>query len=102
MVEFKPDQAWRGPGAPPIEIPPLVQQWADQTYRDNTVWENPADPDHQDTKDLIRLLDIYAKRQDRRLHHQFFTGPDGRTYLRFKMRDKRPYRRTDGLPRTMG
>lgn len=90
--------AWRGPGAPPVAIPPELASWLERTYRDGTVCEIPCDPHSEDAALLVRLLRIYVRRKGRALSHQFFEH-EGVPYIRFRMRNKRVYTRTAGLPR---
>ena len=41
-------KAWRGPGAPPVAVPPELAGWLDRTYRDKSVCELPCDPNSED------------------------------------------------------
>lgn len=95
-VEFRSDKDWRGRGAPPIIVPEEIQVWMERTYRDNTFAEIPCNPAAQEVKDFIRLCNVYAKRQHKRLQHQFIERDDT-TFLRVRMREPRPYSRP--LPR---
>lgn len=101
MIEFKPATAWRTRGAPPVQIPPEVSDALDKTYRDHNVGEFvPVEEGSEDTNALIRYMRIYAeRRRGKKFDHQFFEDSQGRTGLRFQMRDPRPYRATT-VPRT--
>lgn len=99
MVQFVDEKtAWRTAGAPRRVIPDELQEWMDQTYAKNTVCEIPKPATDADTHDLLGLLKLYAKRLDLAMRYQYFDR-DGAEYIRFKMRDKRPYHKADHLPR---
>lgn len=93
-IEFKPEaEAWRKPGRPPVEVPQELAQALERTYRDGVVAEDEADEADEQTWQVIRLMRLYCKRQNKILDYQFFDR-GGRTHLRFKMRDPRPYTKT--------
>lgn len=92
MIQFKPDAEWRGAGAPPVEVPQEIADALDRTYATGAIAEDEADETAQETYDVIRLMRLYATRQGKKLDTQFFDR-DGRTYLRFRMRDKRKYQK---------
>lgn len=100
MVQFKDDTAWqKAPtrrGAPPVEVPQVLVEWLEHTYRDNKVCTILADPDEQGVKDLLRAARIYCERHFLKFHYQFVTQ-DSDTVLQFRMRDPRVYTRK-GLP----
>jgi hypothetical protein len=91
-------QAWRGPGAPPVAVPPELAAWLDRTYRDKSVCELPCERDSEDAALLVRLARIYARRRSLAISHQFFER-DGADWIRLRMRNKRQYHRTNGLTR---
>lgn len=99
QIVFRPEsEAWRGPGAPPVDVPREFAEIMERTYREGSVCELPCDRMSQDAVILVRLLRIYANRKGKALSHQFFDDDEGREHIRFKMRDKREYN-TDNLPR---
>lgn len=101
MVQFKDDTAWQRPpsrvGAPAVEVPEVLSEWLEFTYRERKVCSIPADPDDVGTKELLRAGRIYCERQGKKFHDQFVIE-DGATVLQFRMRDARVYKRK-GLPR---
>jgi hypothetical protein len=101
MVQFKSDAAWKKPpsraGAPPVEVPQVLVEWLELTYRRRKVCMIQADPDDQGTQELMRAARIYCERQGKKFHHQFVTDGND-TVLQFRMRDARVYKKK-GLPR---
>lgn len=98
MVQFVDEKAsWRTAGAPRRVIPDEIAEWMEETYRTGKVCEIPAPPAEPERADLASLLKLYAKRSQKTVYIQDFTR-DGAPWVRFKMRDKRPYRRSN-LPR---
>ena len=99
QVQFKPDTAWRKPardprGAPPTEVPQILIEYLELTYRRGSVCELPdVDENDRDTVELLRAARIYCDRKGRKFHYQFIEGEDGRTVLQFRMRDPRTYKR---------
>lgn len=93
-IQFKPEaEAWRGPGRPQIEVPQELVEALERTYRDGTVAEDEAAEHDPKTWTAIRLMRIHCERQGKKLDHQFFDR-DGKTWLRFRMRDTRSYTKT--------
>jgi len=88
--QIRSNNRWRGRGAPALQVDPVLIQYLEASYREDTCIELPADPEDQDTKDLIRMIKVYANRQRKSAQVQFFEE-DGASHLRFRMRDKRPY-----------
>lgn len=98
MVQFADEKkAWRTAGAPRRAIPDEITQWMEETYRTGSVCEIPAPPTDQDRTDFINLLKLYAKHVGKSVYIQDFIR-DQAPWMRFKMRDKRPYTRST-LPR---
>lgn len=98
MVQFVDEKsAWRTAGAPRRAIPPEITEWMEETYRTGKVCEVPAPPTKEDRADFISLLKLCAKRAGKTVYTQDFTR-DNAPWVRFKMRDKRPYTRSN-LPR---
>lgn len=100
MVQFRDDTAWaappkrdRGPGAPPVEVPEILSEWLEYTYRKGKVCEIPAEEGDEGTQELLRAARIYCTRQGRKFHHQWITDDEGKTVLQFRMRDARTYKR---------
>jgi hypothetical protein len=91
-------KAWRGPGAPPVAVPPELAAWLDRTYRDKSVCEIPCERASEDAALLVRLARIYARRKGLAISHQFFERDDAE-WIRLRMRNKRQYHRTNGLVR---
>jgi hypothetical protein len=96
MVQFVDETAWRTAGAPRQIVPDEIAAWMDETYTLGKVCELPA-PARADRHDFDRLLKLYAKRCGKTVYIQDFVK-DGAAWIRFKMRDKRPYTRS-ALPR---
>jgi hypothetical protein len=99
MVEFNAG-TWRDAGRPAVDVPEEVASWMEHTYanRDQDVsCELPAAGSQDEINAFVRLLRIYAQRQDKRVRWQLFTR-NGQTWIRFKMADKRSYTTTRGLP----
>lgn len=93
-IEFRPEtEAWRRPGRPKVEIPQELAEALERTYAEGTVGEDEADEDSPATKRVIALMRLYCKRKNKIFESQFFDR-DGRTWLRFKMRDPRHYTKT--------
>ena len=90
--QMRPNNRWRGRGAPPLQIDPTLIQYMEASYREDNCIELPAEPSDKDTKLLIRMIRVYATRQNKSAQVQFFEE-SGTTHLRFRMRDKRPYNR---------
>jgi hypothetical protein len=99
MVEFKSESCWRTAGAPKLFIPPEIREWMDKSYRINEVCILPMEEGDDDSADFVKLLTNYARSEGHSAFHQFFIGENGESYIRFKMRDKRPYRRPSRLAR---
>lgn len=98
MVQFVDERtSWRTAGAPRRAIPPEIAEWMDETYKTGKVCELPAPPTEQDRADFISLLKLYAKRAGKAVYTQDFIREEA-PWVRFKMRDKRPYHRST-LPR---
>jgi hypothetical protein len=89
---FRPDTQDR-PTRKRVSVPHNVRAAMDTTYRDSAVCEIPAQDD-EDTRGFLRMCRLYAEREGRKLIFEFDTDPDGRSVLRFKMRDKRTYTKT--------
>ena len=89
---FKPNNRWRGRGAPAVKIDPTLIVYLEDSYRNDSVVELPADPEDPDVKQLLRMINIYARRQNKSAQTQFF-DEDGVSHLRFRLRDKRAYNR---------
>lgn len=84
-------------GRPPVPIDPKISAWLDQTYADHRALMINMDPGHPDVPALLRMMRLYATRRGLALAHEFVTV-DGRSKLKFLMRDKRRYR-TATLPK---
>lgn len=97
MVQFVDEAKWRTAGAPRRAIPPEIEEWMEETYRSDKVCELPSPEAEEDRADFISLLKLYAKRAGKTVYTQDFVK-DGAPWVRFKMRDKRPYTRST-LPR---
>ena len=98
MVRFVDEKAaWRTAGAPRRAIPDDIVEWMEDTYRTGKVCEIPAPATDEDRTDLISLLKLYAKRAGKTVYIQDFIHAE-EPWMRFKMRDKRPYTRSN-LPR---
>lgn len=97
-VEFEESETWRRRGAPAVQIPEEISTWMDETYRTGKVAVIAAEDD-SDTDQFIRLLNIYARRNNKKCDTQFFMK-DGASHLRFRMRDARGYMRD--VPRYRG
>lgn len=96
-IEFKEPAAWRGPGAPRVDIPPEIANALEHTYRSGLVAEDEADEHDPETWAVIRLMRLYCSRQGKKLQSQFFTR-DGKCMLRFRMIDKRKYVQRSTVP----
>lgn len=99
-IKFDAPEAWRGPGAPRIAIPQEIADALEETYRTGKVAYDEADQTDEETWKAIRLMRLHCSRQGKKLASQFFER-DGKTWLRFRMVDKRPYapKTTTSLPR---
>lgn len=93
-IQFRPEsEAWRRAGRPKVEIPQDLADALERTYRDSEVAEIEGDDRDEKTYEAIRMMRLYCKRQDKILDTQFFDR-DGKTWVRFKMRDPRKYSKT--------
>jgi hypothetical protein len=93
MVEFVEESTWRKAGAPRLAIPEQIVTWLDESYRDESVVQIPA-PAPEDRAEFDGLLKLHAKRRGKAVYIQEFISAEGDDWIRFKMRDKRPYRRS--------
>ena len=87
MVRFTDEPVKTRKGAPRVEIPEEVGMWCEHTYTNSVSCEVPLGPDSEETPPFLRLLKIYARRQNKTVWHEFVTI-EGISYLRFRMKDK--------------
>ena len=87
MVRFTEEPVKTRKGAPRVEIPEEIVMWCEHTYTNRVSCEVPLTPDDEKTPVFLRLLKIYARRENKTIWHEFVTV-EGATYLRFRMKDK--------------
>ena len=97
MVRFTEEPVKTRKGAPRVEIPEEIVMWSEYTYTNKVSCEVPLAPDDEETPAFLRLLRIYARRQNRAVWHEFVTV-EGISYLRFRMKDKLVLKRAE-LPK---
>lgn len=91
-ITYEPADTWRGRGRPPVAIPEDISRALEHTYATDTVAVIDAEEDDPSTIEVLALMRLYCRRQKKQLAAQFFDGADGKTYLRFRMRDTRVYK----------
>lgn len=94
MVRFTEEPVKTRKGAPRVEIPEEIGMWCEHTYAGQVSCEVPLGPDDESTPAFLRLLKIYARRQDKTIWYEFVTV-ETITYLRFRMKDKMVLKRAE-------
>lgn len=97
MVRFTEEPVKTRKGAPRVEIPEEIGMWCEHTYTGKVSCEVPLGPESAETPAFLRLLRIYARRQDKTIWHEF-VDIESITYLRFRMKDKMVLKRAE-LPK---
>jgi hypothetical protein len=90
-ITYEPPETWRGRGRPPAEVPEALVEALETTYTTGKVATDQADEHSAETRQILALMRIHCRRRGMVLDHQFYDGPDGLTYLRFRMRKPRSY-----------
>lgn len=87
MVTFTEVERETLAGRPRVPIPDQLQQWLEQTYESRTMCALKVPTD--DVGEFLRLCRLHAKHRGLTIQAEYV---DREQLLRFRMKDKRPYR----------